>query len=520
MATSETDIGAEVQPEQGEAATEVKVLPKRSRSPLDWVLEGLSSVRFGVTMLIILLVCAMIGMLVMQQDVDGFQDYYKRLTPAQRDVYGFFQLFSIYHSWYFALLLAITGLNIILASIDRFPTAWQYVKAPKLDASPNFIRAQAFNAEADIEAVPEDIAERVKTAWGKLGFRSRVSEQNGRLTVFAQRNVWNRLGAYAVHVALLIIATGFFLTNRFGEGGSMEIKPGVSSKRFNTVQMTLDGPKVGQKELPFTVECTDLQQKLVRPEGGLDTSNTIDWLSYIKIKDGPIEFPALVHLNFPYDYRGYRFFQSSFVAVGNAREVTLSFEPFGGGDPLLPATIKRGGFTDVPGIGRVEYKDFYPDLGFEGGLTTLSADYNNPAAELQIRLVDGKSRRALACNPQLADELLTKSGLSGPDSKENLLVVNGYKILLRGFEKAAQSHTLTVQYDPGRIPFYVGSALLLVFLCGVFFFSHQRVWAVIESGEKGAKVFFGGNVNRNKNAFEDRFRLLVECVTADRRREA
>ena len=37
------------------------------------------------------------------------------------------------------LLLAITALNIILSSIDRFPAAWAYVSKPKLTASPRFI---------------------------------------------------------------------------------------------------------------------------------------------------------------------------------------------------------------------------------------------------------------------------------------------------------------------------------------------------------------------------------------------
>jgi hypothetical protein len=67
--------------------------------------------------------------------------------------------------------------------------------------------------------------------------------------------------------------------------------------------------------MPFTVECTDLQQALIRPEGNLDVMNTIDWLSYVKITDNGKETAALVHLNAPVDYRGYRFFQSSFVPV-------------------------------------------------------------------------------------------------------------------------------------------------------------------------------------------------------------
>ena len=38
--------------------------------------------------------------------------------------------------------------------------------------------------------------------------------------------------------------------------------------------------------------------------------NTLDWLTRIRIKDPARgETDALVHLNAPYDYGGYRFFQ-------------------------------------------------------------------------------------------------------------------------------------------------------------------------------------------------------------------
>ena len=341
MATSEARVSAEAH-NVAASKSASKASTRKHKSILDRVLRLLSSVRFGITMLVIVLICSMIGMLIMQVEVEGFQEYYQRLTPAQRAIYEQLGFFDIYHSWYFALLLAVTGLNIILASIDRFPTAWRFISKPALQASPNFIRAQMFNTEESINESPRALADRVRQAWRARGFRARISEQEGRLTVFAQRNTWNRLGAYVVHLALLIIFAAGFLTARYGVGGMMEIRPGQSSNSFNTFHMTLEGQKRGQAGLPFTVECTDIQQRLIRPEGGLEATNTIDWLSYIKIKDGNDEQQALVQLNYPFDYKGYRFFQSQFTPVGNARSVTLRFEPVSGGE-AHEATIARNG---------------------------------------------------------------------------------------------------------------------------------------------------------------------------------
>ena len=184
MATTETEL-ASTNEGPPSAAPAVKMSTKKSDSVLDKVLRLLSSVKFGLVMLSTLLLCCMIGMLVMQVNVDGFDKYYANLKPAQKLVYGWLGFFDIYRSRYFTLLLAVTGLNIILASIDRFPAAWQYIRKPKLTASPKFIAAQMFNAEVFDHADPKGVAEKVRTAWRKHGFRGRINEENNRITVFA-----------------------------------------------------------------------------------------------------------------------------------------------------------------------------------------------------------------------------------------------------------------------------------------------------------------------------------------------
>ena len=337
-------------------------------------------------------------------------------------------------------------------------------------------------------------------------------------------SVWNRLGAYVVHVALITIFTGGFMTSRYGVGGSMEIKPGKTSDKFATSEVLLDGARESQAVLPFQIECTDLQQKLIKEEGGLDNSNTIDWLSYIRIVDKQrnVSQDMLVHLNNVGDYRGYRFFQNSFLPVGNARQITIAFEPAaGGGAALPPVTIRRNGSAEVPGIGTVRYVNFYPDFDVDSsGPTTLSRDYNNPAAQLEIAGPDGKRTMSFAFNPQLAEQYLTKANEKvGKEGGENPLLVNGNKIILRDFEKVSLTHTLTIQYDPGRTPVYMGFTLLVIALCGVFFFSHQRVWAVVEPNGRDSKIYFGGNTNRNRPAFEGRFNSLVQSVTGGLRNE-
>jgi len=472
-------------------------------------MDLLSSVRFGVVLLVLLAGACMVGMLIMQVNMDGFDKYYAALTPSQQLLYGGLGFFDIYHTWYFNVMLLVLSLNIILSSIDHLPGAWTFISRKKLDASAPWLAGQEQHAALTVEGESAGaVAERTAAAARALGLKARVSEKGGVSFVFAERGAWNRLGAYAVHVGLLVIFVGGFMTARFGHTGQMFLRPGETSAEM-TEQVFLDTGKPSQVklDLPFEVECTDIQQKLLERQGGISPSNTLDWLTRIRIKDPERgETEALVHLNRPYDYRGYRFFQSSFTPEGKARQIRLLATPEQGGEAQELTIPRDGGATLADGT-RVEFKDFFPDFTLEGGRpSTASPDYNNPAAALRVTNREGKLERAYAFQ-----------GARAEDAPMAGRAVAGYKFRLADFERVGDAHILSVQKDPGATVVYVGFLLLTLTLGAVFFFAHQRVWARIEPREAGGfEVTIGGNTNRNKLGFEDRFRKLVAAVDGRR----
>lgn len=475
------------------------------------VIEFLSSVRFGVSLLVLLVVACMIGMLVMQVNVDGFENYYAALTPAQKLLYGNLGFFDIYHSRYFNFLLLVLSLNIVLASIDRFPKAWTFISRRKLDASAHWLRGQEQHASLELTgASRSEAGARVAAAFKQLGLKPTVTEKGAKTFVFGERGAWNRLGAYAVHVALLTIFTGGFLTSQFGRVGQMPLQPGTTANDMSEIVFKIDGatqefaPSRASFELPFEVFCTDIQQKLIKKEGTITADNTLDWLTWVRIKDKEqgVEKDALVHLNHPYDYRGYRFFQASFQAHGQAREIKLRLTPEQGG-ATQDVSIKRDGDATLPDGTRIKFAQFIPDFTFAGGKpTSASDDYNNPAAVLSVVPArGGPPERAFAFANPLPE------GLPVGAAK------GGYKFQLVDFEKVPAVHILSVQHDPGANIVYLGFALLGLTLCAVFFFSHQRVWAQIEERDASTfEVVLGGNTNRNKLGFEDRFKRLVKAI--------
>lgn len=492
-----------------ETKSDLLIKSPPARSALDlWLtkaFELFSSVRFGVILLILLVVLSMTGMLIMQQEVDGFDKYYATLTPSQKLVYGALGLFDIYYTWYFNLLLLTLSLNIVLASVDRFPKAWTFIRRPKLDASPKYLQGQKPNATFMLRASDQaEAAHSVAAAARAAGYKTRITAKGGSTFVFAERGVWNRLGAYAVHVALLMIFLGGFLTFHFGRTGTMSLKPGVSSSQMMMSVFELDQQKRAALNLPFTVTCTDIQQKLIKRDGTIQPSNTIDWLTRVRITDEFGEREAVVNLNNPYDYRGYRFFQASYDPTGNARSVTLRLTPQNGAAPQ-DITLQRNSHPmTLADNTKIQLLDFAPDFRITGGrVATATQEYNNPAAVLSLTTPTGEQLRAYAFSSPL------------PEGAPVGAPVGGYKFRMTDFEKAPRAHVLSIKYDPlyGSTIFYIGSTLLLLMLCAVFFFSHERIWAHIGASETGAhEVVIGGNTNRNQTGLEERFRKLLSSI--------
>jgi cytochrome c biogenesis protein len=220
---------------------------------------------------------------------------------------------------------------------------------------------------------------------------------------------------------------------------------------------------------------------------------------------------ALVHMNKPYDYQGYRFFQSTYQQIGSARSIKVRVIPAAGGAPQ-EITIPRNGSATLADGTKVKYLRFNPDFTVnEQGQVTIgrmpAEDYANPAANLLYVKPNGEEVNCWAFTEPLMNQISR-----APFLKSKFLDTGPYQFILTDFEKVSIMHGLSVQYDPGAKIVYVGFTILCLTLIAVFFFSHQRLWIVIEDG----KVFLGGDANRNRLGFEDRAKKVMALIREPR----
>ncbi len=485
-------------------AVQLTAEKKAGASSLSNFLKLLCSVRLGVSLLVLLGLFCLIGMLIMQENVDGFINYYAALTPAQQLVYGKLDFFDIYHSWYFNTILGILSLNIILASIDRFPKTRKFAR-PKINVPLRWLSDQKQTASLVMTGEKVEVVKKLSDSLKKAGWRkTAISEKNNRTFVFAESGVWNRFGYLAVHVGLLTIFLGGFLTTQLGQTGNMPLTPGQTANQIFETTFELDQLREVTKQIPFEITCTDIQQKLIKDDGSISVGNTIDWLTRFTIKDGNETHEAFVQMNRPFDYRGYRFFQASFTAIGRARNITVRLTPANGG-AAQDVTIPRSGAINLADGTEIKFTEFRGN--FSIGRENLNEDttsYPNPGAILQVKPPNGAPQNAYAFGQQMANLPVAKAAVAG------------YTYQLIAFEKVSDGHILSVQRDPGANVVYIGFVLLFLTLVAVFFFSHQRVWAAIEeTSEKNFKVILGGNTNRSQTAFDEKFRRFTKDLQTE-----
>jgi len=435
------------------------------------------SLKLTVVTLILLATTSIIGT-VLPQDPGKAEQFRQQSGEAAYKLFQSLDFFDMYHSWWFLLLLALFSLNLICCSIKRFPKVWKTVHEPLLVAADNHFKTLG-NVEEQLLKKPVDqVRDRVVAFLGREFAAPVVTEQDGKVYLFAQKAPYARFGVYVTHLSILIIFVGAIVGTLFGYKAYVNIVEGTATTQVH--------PRGSDKpiDLGFSVRCDEFSVSYY--PGG---QRPKEFKSLLTVTDnGQVVYDKRpIVVNDPLTHKGITFYQSSYGPAGDAVYTFAVTERASGQTVTVSGREKEhialpGGASLIP----MGYTDSYENFG--------------PAAQVSIDKGDH----------QHGNPFIVLQNFPTFDQQRG----DAWIVALTGAKQKFYTG-LQVAKDPGVWVVWLGCALMVVGSMSAFFLSHRRLWvAITPVGDKtGVKI--GGSAHRNQPGFEIAFDELKKKLKTD-----
>jgi cytochrome c biogenesis protein len=447
-------------------------------------LRSLSSVQTGIVLLILVGIAATAGTLILQRPLTEPADIERAYSPQALRWFDALGLTDVFHAWWFIGLMALLCVNIVFASIERFPAAWRYFSRPYLRPTAGFLSGLPMQKEIAIASVQPGL-EAAEKALAGMGMKAR-RVGNGEWSLYSERHRWARLAPYVVHASLLLILGGGIVDALWGYRGFVAL---TKNQTINSVELR-DGSTLS---LPFSLRCDSAGQ-----ENYPDGSPKRWWSELAVLRDGREILRKEVEVNDPLVMDGIRFFQSSYGSTGEVSVIKLRASRKDNPASSKELALALGERVELDPQTTVHLAAFIPDFVVVGNkVETRSNRPNNPAIQLLVESKDGSLAKVWVFprfpNFAHADE--------SPYAFQFLDAEAGYYTGLQ------------VAYEPGQWAVWAGCILMGVGLMMAFYMVHIRFWVVPLSDDRGRRVLWvGASASKNREEFEERFRALVEAI--------
>ena len=433
-----------------------------------------SSVKLTIVLLIILAIASILGTLIPQLPQRESVEFARTLSPGLFRLFNYMNLFDMYHSLWFRLLIGCLSLNLIICSINRFPATWKrYRVRPGPDRSKPFKDLpadQTFITPGNVK----DTAERT-TAFLRSQYKKIESKDaNGNYYFFWEKGRYSYFGVYLVHLSVLIILIGGLLGSFFGFDGYVNI---VEGEQIDTIEVRKRRTPLA---LGFEVRCDKFTVDFY--ENGTPKEYRSE-LSFI-MKGKEVEKGSLL-VNHPIKFRGISFYQSSYGEIPS-KMVSLKIARHASKDDFLRIEAEQGKSFSLPGN--------------EGQFRVLKVDTNlrgmmGPAALISVRPEHGEDIHFWVFqNPEILQKKFPKEMLQSPIL--NASAFRPYTFFLENLE--TKSYTgLQVNKDPGAFIVWIGCFLMIGGFFVTFFTSHRRIWMRISSEREASLISIAGTASKN-----------------------
>jgi cytochrome c biogenesis protein len=523
-----------------------KTEPPSPQPALRRLWNSLISMKFGITLLIIIAVVSLLSMFLvefypMRPGFSGWEKFYQERYGMGDAVFALFQVFKLYdpyRSWWYQILLGILALSLLACLVDRIPIVLRQAFKPQFRLNPNdlSILSPYYHWNGNYQ-------EPIFLRSLKRHFRIQFQNTDLGKAFYGTRGWLNLFGAIGMHLGLLIlvfggiwISLGGFSESFEGYAGDTVTIPGTHFQLriddfriiyypLNVGQFvkTSDG-RMGQTiaKLPngrFVVQRMSHPGAVVQdtlPASSLtnefdldrDRGNIKDYLCQVTVlENGQAVKDASIEVNHPLRYKKFRFYQSSYD-VEHAKiqtsfdSLALKVTRISDQTVLDTLWIKPEEKVTVPQTNQlVSVTDFFPDFRItDQGATTISDEMNNPA--VQIQYFSGDS---------LQSHQWSFLGKEFHQSKIDLPISLQFVDIRNPQSKKLIQTILEIRRTPGTELIWVGFFVATLGLILAFYLGFHRIWVlVLPKAEGQAEIHIALRSHRSNLEWEQRFQHLIE----------
>ncbi len=459
---------------------------------VDRIWTFFSSVKVGVWLIALTLIASILGTIFPQAMYIPAEAPNRDPAVFYEDYYGIFGkiyyqlgLHEMYDSWWYILLIALIGISLVIASLDRFLPLHRALKLQKPKRHERFLTRQRLYSESD--NITEDEKQKIIASLKKQ--RYKIVEEDGH--VLAEKGRFARWGPYVNHIGLIIILlaailriTPFFYLDEYvwvREGEEIVI-PGTDNEYYiENEKFTLDIYDEDDPRYKDAIEKagevhkgykTDIKISKVKDDAVVGASDELELVKHDQVE-----------MNQPVKFDGYTLYQSGYQ---ENEFKTMYFEIAKSDDEEQEAIGEIEIDLQNPeksyeldnGI-RVQMDQYYPDYVIEDGVPTTETKYpRNPAFVFSVY-------------PPDSDE--GELSFLGIGQNIDPTEENEYKINMNTMPDTLYVSGITVRRDYTLPLFFIGAGIFMIGVIQGMYWQHRRIWL----NPKDGNLLVAAHTNKN-----------------------
>ncbi|MBA3010084.1 MAG: cytochrome c biogenesis protein ResB [Desulfobacula sp.] len=428
------------------------------------------SVKFTVIVLILLAITSAAGTIIPQNGDP--QQYIEMYGTFGSSLIQVFDLFDMYHSWWFRSLMGLLTINIIICTIDRWPATWRIITSKKFN--PEQLLTKKPYKDFKDERTPVDLKPLYTSFMKKQYTVKGVHTLQNGFRVYGEKGRWSKLGVPVVHMSIVLILIGALVGSFWGFDGYVNVPEGGSADRIRL----RNSNKI--MELGFKVACKDFNIEYY------ESGAVKEYRSALQIlKNDKVLLEKDIIVNDPLKFNGIRFFQSSYGALP-PENIEIKIVSKDSQEPSIYKT-KIGETIQLPG-----------NSG-ELTITRFNKDYHFKKVELG-QAIEGELR--------LNDKDPVKIVLPYKYPTFDKMRKGQWIISLEEYDNKFYTG-LQVRRDPGIFLVYLGFILILGGCWVIFFSSHQKILLEVTTVAEISQTKIFGSTTRNKMDFKQRIEKMA-----------